>query len=61
MSWHFLGKLAKFLHSKDQNLKKIWVSLQELQKFDIFLTKISKKYTLAQTKWAKIGKKYTLG
>ena len=51
----------KFLHSMDQNLKKIWVSLQELPKFDISLTKIAKKYTLAQTKWAKIGKKYTLG
>ena len=40
---------------------KIWVSLQELPKFDISLTKIAKKYTLAQTKWAKIGKKHTLG
>ena len=45
----------------DQNLKKIWVSLQELPKFDISLTKIAKKYTLAQTKWTEIGKKYTLG
>ena len=49
MSWYFLGKTCQLLHCQDQNLKKIWVSLQELPKFDISLIKIGKKYTLAQT------------
>ena len=68
LSFHFifvyLGTVAPSVHENcfsggrcrlDQN-KRIWVSLQELPKFDISLAKMVKKHTLAQTKWNEIGK-----
>ena len=56
MNWHFLDEVGRVFAFSGPKFEKIWVSLQELPKFDISLTEIAKKHALAQTKWTKSGK-----
>ena len=50
MQWRFLDNTCKIFALSGPKFEKFWVSLQELPKFDISLTEIAKKHTLAQTK-----------
>ena len=58
MSWRFLDKSCQVFAFSGPKSQKFKVSIQELPKFDLALTKISKKHILPQTK---IAKKYTNG
>ena len=50
MSWHFLHKNCQFLAFSRLESPKIWVSIQEVAKFDLCLTKFAKWHTLAQVR-----------
>ena len=58
MSWCSLNQNCQICAFPRLKRPQLWVSIQELPKFDLSLTKFATKDTISQTK---IAKKYTLG